>query len=367
MMEHIEELQPLELCGDAFQRGLAQASAPGSDAARVAAATVARVQEARRAGVFDDRALAYLAAQRRFVEEHDPESLAEVFGIAEGFALEVDDLFAHLHMRIVGDLGEGATLDGAPLDGDGCSAFALAAGRDGPLVAKNRDFSGTHLGIQTVFRHSGPDIATGSMLCVGSLGSPGAYSSGMNARGLMLADTQIGARTHRVGWLRYFLMTKVLARCGDVAEALAFIRSVPHAGGGTLILADVSGAAAAVELGTAFVAVEEGERVLRTNHFLSAELRDDTLPPDDDRIAANSEQRRAFLSRRLPALTGDVAEVMALMARHTDDAGAPAPVCQHAEGAEAQTLSSVVYSVRDRCLYFHEGTPCLGTWKRFAL
>ncbi|MBL6431104.1 MAG: hypothetical protein HPM95_07335 [Alphaproteobacteria bacterium] len=57
-------------------------------------------------------------------------------------------------------------------------------------------------------RHSGPDIATGSMLCVGSLGSPGAYSSGMNARGLMLADTQIGARTHRVGWLRYFLMTR---------------------------------------------------------------------------------------------------------------------------------------------------------------
>ena len=38
-----------------------------------------------------------------------------------------------------------------------------------------------------------------------------------------------------------------------------------------------------------------------------------------------------------------------------------------ASGAEAQTLSSVVYSVRDRCLYFHEGTPCLGTWKRFAL
>lgn len=367
MMEHIEELQPLELRGDAFQRGLAQASAPGSDAARVAAATVARVQEARRAGVFDDRALAYLAAQRRFVEEHDPESLAEVSGIAEGFGLEVDDLFAHLHMRIIGDLGEGATLDGAPLDGDGCSAFALAAGRDGPLVAKNRDFSGTHLGIQTVARHSGPDIATGSMLCVGSLGSPGAYSSGMNARGLMLADTQIGARTHRVGWLRYFLMTKVLASCGDVAEALAFLRSVPHAGGGTLILADVSGAAAAVELGADAVAVEEGERVLRTNHFLSAELRDDTLPPDDDRIAANSEQRRAFLSRRLPALTGDVAEVMALMARHTDDAGAPAPVCQHAEGAEAQTLSSVVYSARDRCLYFHEGTPCLGTWKRFAL
>jgi hypothetical protein len=189
----------------------------------------------------------------------------------------------------------------------------------------------------------------------------------MNARGLMLADTQIGARTHRVGWLRYFLMTKVLASCGDVGEALAFIRSVPHAGGGTLILADAAGAAAAVELGADAVAVEEGARVLRTNHFLSAALRDETLPPDDDRIAANSEQRLAFLSTRLPELTGEVAEAMALMARHTDDAGAPAPVCQHAEGADAQTLSSVVYSARDRCLYFHEGTPCLGKWKRFAL
>ncbi|WP_029058533.1 C45 family autoproteolytic acyltransferase/hydolase [Stappia stellulata] len=367
MIVAIEEGQARELRGDAWQRGRAQASAPGSDAARVAAATVARVIEARRAGVFDDRALSYLAAQRRFVEENDPHSLAEVSGIAEGFGMKVDDLFAHLHMRIVGDLGEGATLDGAPLDGDGCSAFALGAGRDGPLVAKNRDFSGAHLGIQTVFRHSGPDIATGSMLCVGSLGSPGAYSSGMNARGLMLADTQIGARTHRVGWLRYFLMTRVLARCSDVAEALAFIRSVPHAGGGSLILADAAGAVAGVELGAASVAVEEGERVLRTNHFLSEELARDTLPPDDDRIAANSEQRLAFLSHRLPALTGEVAEAMELMARHTDDAGEPAPVCQHAQGADAQTLSSVVYSGRDRCLYFHEGTPCLGKWKRFAL
>lgn len=363
----IEEGQALDLRGDSRQRGLGQAEAGDAGSAQVIAATVARVAQARRAGAFNEEVRAYLVAQRRFAEMHDPWSLAELSGIAEGFGLDMDALFDHLHLRIVGDLGEGAMLDGAPLDGDGCSALAIGAGEAGPVVAKNRDFSGTHLGVQTVFRHTGPDIATGSMLCVGSLGSPGAYSSGMNGRGLMLADTQVGAKTHKTGWLRYFLMNRILASCASVAEALAFIRSVPHAGGGTLVLADAGGAVAAVELGARQVAVEQKNRVLRTNHFVSKALAGDTLPPEDDKVAANSETRLAFLSGALPRLSGEVTEVMRLMARHADDEGRSAPVCQHAQGAEAQTISSVVYSWRDRCLYFHEGTPCLGKWKRFAL
>ncbi|MEZ5884063.1 MAG: carcinine hydrolase/isopenicillin-N N-acyltransferase family protein [Paracoccaceae bacterium] len=98
-------------------------------------------------------------------------------------------------------------------------------------------------------------------------------------RGLALADTQVAVRHHRVGWLRYFLMTRILARCGTVAEALALIRACPHAGGGTLVLADAQGATAAVELGAAGPQVVQGGLALRTNHYVTQALAGDTLLP----------------------------------------------------------------------------------------
>ena len=58
---------------------------------------------------------------------------------------------------------------------------------------------------------------------------------------------------------------------------------------------------------------------------------------------------------------------MQIMARHEDDGPGGAPICQHADDGGSQTISSAVYSGRDRCLYFHEGNPCLGNWKRFHL
>jgi isopenicillin-N N-acyltransferase like protein len=111
------------------------------------------------------------------------------------------------------------------------------------------------------------------MMCLGSLGSPGAYSSGMNAAGLALADTQIGAEPTAVGWLRYFLMTRLLATCADGrGGAGPDLRDAPCrrriAGHGRC-----HGATAAVELGAdQVVAATRGALSWRTNHFLSAEL-----------------------------------------------------------------------------------------------
>ena len=44
-------------------------------------------------------------------------------------------------------------------------------------------------------------------------------------------------------------MTRLLRRCASVGEALAEIAALPHAGGGTMVLADAAGSHAAVELG----------------------------------------------------------------------------------------------------------------------
>lgn len=343
----------LAATGDAHARGRAQAAA--GHAEQVRAATVGRVQAARAEGLIDADARAYLAAQRAFHAAVDPDGLAELAGIAAGWGLPEDDLFTHLHLGTLRDIKGGAALI------DGCSAWAVADGPQGPLVVKNRDFSGTHLGIQCTARHAGPDIATGRILCLGSLGSPAAWSSGINAAGLAIADTQVAVSRHRVGWLRYFLMTRVLAQCADVPAALALIRSQPHAGGGTLVMADAAGATAAVELAAAGPQVQTGGTLWRTNHYTASP---DTLDPGDDRIAGNSRARSDWLARRLTEQEWTVAQAQALMATHPADAPGAAPLCQHPEGGDSQTISSVVYSCRLAEMTLCEGNPCAGHWQR---
>ncbi len=357
------EAMPLVLSGDAGARGRGQSAARQADPARVRTATVGRVETALAEGVIDTQARDYLRAQRAFHEEHDPHGMAELGGIAEGFGLDPDDLFTHLHLGTLRDLKEG----GGMLEGDGCSAWAVPDGPDGPILVKNRDYSGTHLGIQQVALHTGPDVATGAMLCVGSLGSPGAYSSGINAAGLALADTQVAVTTHRVGWLRYFLMTRILASCSSVEEALEIIWRVPHAGGGTLVLADASGAVAAAELGAAKPGVATGRVVCRTNHFVIPGLADDTLFPFGDLIVGNSQSRFDYLESQLPGRSWGIADAANLMRTHADSAPLAAPLCQHGETDGSETLSSSIYSCRLRTLTFSEGRPCAGRWLNYRI
>ncbi|MFC7705438.1 C45 family autoproteolytic acyltransferase/hydrolase [Plastorhodobacter daqingensis] len=343
--------------GTPRMRGVAQQGA--ADRQLVARATVGRVELARADGLIDADAEAYLAAQRRFHEEHDPESLDELAGIAEAHGLSEADLFAHLHLGTLRDMKGGGVLI------EGCSAIAVAQGPEGPMVLKNRDFSGLHLGIQCVLRHSGPDIATGSVLSLGSLGSLAAWSSGINAAGLAVADTQVAVNRHRVGWLRYFLLPRLLARARTVPQALALIRSLPHAGGGTLVLADRSGATAGVELSAAGPVIEEGGLQWRTNHFRHPLVQDETLESDDDRIAGTSHSRHDYLSRILPTRSWTVASGKALLSAHPDPEGAP--VCQHGDGgAGSETISSVIYSCSLGAMEISEGTPCLGRWQAVA-
>lgn len=355
---------PIDCSGTAEERGLAQAAnATAADMPEILAATVGRVATARADGVIDADAEAYLAAQYAFAEANDPQSLAELGGIAKGFELSERDIFAHLHLGTIRDMKSGARLDS-----DGCSAWAVSDGPEGPMVVKNRDLSGPHKGVQSVARQSGTGIATGTMLCVGSFGSPGAYSSGMNAKGLALVDTQVAAATHRVGWLRYFLMTRLLATCSTVAEACAFIKSTTHAGGGTLVLADVSGNTAAVELGASGPVMRTGPVVWRTNHYVTPELDGDTLYPDGDRIAANSRARFACLEHNLANQDWRTEDAAHLMATHaTDPRPFAGPLCQHHKTDACQTFSSAVYSCRVNSLMFSDGNPCAGKWRTFQV
>ncbi|HKX18239.1 MAG TPA: C45 family peptidase [bacterium] len=347
---------PVELNGSAFDRGRAQAErCPGTE--RLVRDTVERRLAPVRAILARPWAAEFIARQWEFTAEHGPAALAEVEGIASGYGIPARDLFASLHTAMLLGFDEsGAT--------EGCSAWALPHPEFGALLGKNRDLAGAFHTTQRVFRHRDPAWNGRAILCVGSLGAPGVYSSGVNSDGLALADTQIRAAGQGVGLLRYFAMTRVLERCATVEEALDELRGMRHAGGGGLVLADARGRTAAVELGYRGPGIERSAtgRVARTNHFVSPELRHRDVDGGGDR-RANSEGRLRRLRGWLDGLGAapGVADATGVMASH-DDAETPA-LCRHGGDRGSTTISGSVFACRGRRLYFAESYPCSGAWE----
>jgi hypothetical protein len=251
---------------------------------------------------------------------------------------------------------------------DGCTSFAVGGRAGGALVAKNRDYRPEHIPLQKVFLHTDPAWGGRSFLCVGSLGSPGNFSSGMNSDGLAVTDTATKTNRHVVGMHRYFLLTWLLVHCASVAEALAAIGSMPHAGSGVLVLGDAGGAAAVVELGPdRHVGVETGRAVGRANHFVLADSRDYQLDtPEARRANCNSEARLAALREALSGTPADfdVADAATLLSRHAGDGSG---FCRHGAAELSSTIGAVVYRTGAREMFFAPGTPCSTAWRRYAI
>lgn len=361
------ERQMLVLRGDDHARGLLQAQLCSGQVAAVREAVEGRLlaSKAQR----DTAAVSnYLRAQWEFAQQHDRAGIAETTGIAKGFGLKVQDLFDYLHMNIVDDMAREAHTGTASIDG--CTAWASAQGSAaGAWVVKNRDYRGEHGALQRVFLHNDPAWGARSFLCIGSLGSPGAFSSGINSDGLAVVDTQIGTRDHGVGWLRYFLMSHLLRECASVEQALDAIKSMQHAGGGTLVLADASGVTAAVELGHSSTSIEIAPAtwVVRTNHYTDAALADMSLPHPDPSLAESSAMRQRTVAKTLLARHADfdIEAIKTLMSGHGSDG--VHGLCRHADDGGSRTLASAIYSTRDASLLMSHGNPCTAHWQHYSI
>ena len=353
---------PVDLSGSPYERGHQQAERCPDMVDAVQRAVALRTAESEmrlsRPGVRD-----LLEELRRFHDHHDPEIMEELRGIGAGFGIPAAQLFDYLMLSLVEDLGPA---------GDGleeCTAFAAAAVGDGTIVAKNRDYRQEHAAIQRVFRHHDPDWGNREVLCVGSLGSPGNFSSGMNSDGFAVADTASRTHAHRVGRHRYFLLTRLVNRCATVAEALGEIAATPHAGGGILVLGDATGCVATVELGATEQAVEirrEGW-LGRANHYV-AEL---TAGLNRRGGAAesrhrNSEGRLLVLRRHLGETPRGMtvegaARILSYRGRNGEEA-----ICRKGGGDLSETVSGSVYATAERRLWFASGNPSDGCWTCFA-
>jgi isopenicillin-N N-acyltransferase-like protein len=353
-------LPVLDLAGSAYDRGRQQATLAPDRAADVGVAVTLRLRELGRA-LAAPKVVEWLDLQHAYTRDHDPEGFVEVQGIAEGFGIAADALFASLYGNVIANLAGDAALS------DACTAWAAPHGASGPIVVKNRDGRGPAASLACVTRHRDPEWGGRRVLCVGSFGAPGALAGGINTDGLAVVDTEVGTPDHGEGWLRALLMNRMLRDCATVAEAVALAFGVPHAGGGTLVMADAKGAVAAVELVHGAVTAEDpGDTgyVARSNHFTSERLAGRDLAPYGDAGARVSRARLATLDHALRALEAPypLDTLRTIMARHGDSASAG--LCRHDPGRGVHTFSGMIFECRAPALQISQGPPCEGRWLR---
>jgi isopenicillin-N N-acyltransferase-like protein len=302
------------------------------------------------------------------LREVDPSILEMIHGQAEALGLDFDTLLRYdLVSYLRDDLLTRQTANSA---NEGCTTWAAvgSATADGePLLVKNRDYRPEHLPLQ-VFVTATP--AVGYRYLYGtSAGSPGVFNSGMNERGLAIADTHVCSTDIGPGLPDYSLMMHTLEEHDTVRSALDYLNSVPRMGRNNLILADEGGDLAVVELGYHHFAIVEAQNgiVVNTNHFVSPSLKesfvDCTRPP----VKGNSFHRYDLVKRELEAVRGniDVAFAQRLMATH---AGPLASVCRHLElGSQSATIATTIYQPACRTLRFCHGYPCQSPYHTITL
>jgi isopenicillin-N N-acyltransferase-like protein len=293
------------------------------------------------------------------LREVDQPILEMVRGQAEALELDFDALLRYdLVSYLRDDLLTRRTANSA---NEGCTTWAAvgSATADGePLLVKNRDYRPEHLPLQVLVTAS---PAMGYRYLYGSsAGVPGVFQSGMNERGLTVADTHVCSTDIGPGLPDYSLMMHILEEHDTVRSALDYLSSVPKMGRNNLVLADAGGDLAVVELGYHHFAILEASKdmVVNTNHFVNPSMQesfvDCTLPP----VKGNSFHRYDLVREELEAAHGsiDVAFAQRLMATH---AGPLASICRHLElDGQSATIATTIYQPACRILRFCHGYPC---------
>lgn len=319
------------------------------------------------------------------LEGLDAPLLAFLRGLALSLELDFDRLLRYTlssYLRDRQETGDMAVASAAP--SEGCTTWAATTpltAHGVTLLAKNRDYHRDHIPLQLLARVT---PATGyEYIAIGSAGSPDVFSSGINQRGLAVADTHVLSHDLGPGLSRYSLMRELLQYHADTASGLDYLRSVRQMGGGTMVLADRSGHLAVWESGHESSGLIERRQgfVVSANHFVTARLESLWIDNEPPALQGNSTARYRRVSAALAGAVGIVGPnwAQALMTSHGSPLDA---LCRHplpenglvSAGSGSSTISSVVFlpnglAAGDSApaLLVAVGEPCHANWETHHL
>jgi isopenicillin-N N-acyltransferase-like protein len=289
-----------------------------------------------------------------FIEQVFPRYLDELRGMADGSAIPFDDL-------LVCNCFEELTDD---MLFERCTTVAIAPEHvtDGHvLIGHNEDWLPLDRDWQYVVRIRPDDEPAFVSAVYGGL----LPNVGFNAAGVAQCINSVYPDDARLGLPRLFIGRHVLSapRLGVAVERALHAR---RAAGYNHVLADDSGELYNLETtATTFDLLYAHDGYLtHANHYLSARLRDKETEPEElvgSHIRANRAGRlvRQALQRG-PVAVDDVQRIMA------DHVNWPYSICAHAEDVppreQTVTISSYVFDLNARTLWYCLGNPCSGEW-----
>lgn len=315
------------------------------------------------AGTFDPDVRNWASGCLDILERTFPEVAEYLEATAVAVGGDFIDLYVASHAAVLRD---GFRIPGVePMDG--CSTAAGRHREVGAWIVKNRDSAPSSRERQVVVEHRDPDWHGRSVATVSAVGGSMAISSGMNSSGFAVVDTAVRVKEAPPGIFRGHLQDGLLGRCTSVEEAVDLIQTVPHLGG-TMTLADASGAIAAVDLSPTGPKVQwgsGGDGVARTNHFPPADAEVELVTDPADRT--HSECRLDSMDAIVTATNGTESgwpETHEWLRSEMGTHDGPGAQCVH--GRKSVTISTTIYSTRPASMTTSDGPGCEGCWVRWT-
>jgi len=243
-------------------------------------------------------------------------------------------------------------------------AAARAATLHGlPMLVKNRDYFEGHIPMRAI-AYATPQAGYRYIYAT-SAGSPGVFSSGMNERGLAIADTHVPSRDIGPGLARFTLMMNLLEQCVSVAEGLAYLHSIVCMGSGNLILLDATGEMAVYENGYQHSdsILPTQDYVVATNHFVTPRMREQHVLKKNSQTTYDGTGDRYDTASKLIEQgqgTLDVDQAKHIAAFHGTTA-----LCRHRPQNDSDTISAAIYLPTEQKLLFCNGWPCQGSYETY--
>ena len=293
------------------------------------------------------------------IDDYDVRLLPEIEGIAEGAAVEAEDILAlNVRTEVMFGMASGE-----------CTALCTTANdREDAhvLLAQNWDWHPDARDTCVLLveaPHDGPPFVT--LVEAGLLAK-----CGMNDRGLGLAATALTSTLDRgTPGVPFHAILRRILTSGSFDEAVDAIVAPTRASSGNFLLASRDGRAADLEGapgGPDAVHRSDGPRLAHANHFLRPSR---TGFKDLERIddASTSVSRQAAADSWI-STTGErsIDDVLGVLRDHS------ASVCQHADGSgppetAIETVAAIAMDLTDGALWVTEGPPCTAAAERFEL
>lgn len=291
------------------------------------------------------------------IKAYDPELLEEMRGVADGAAVELEDILA-LNAR-----SEVILMTGSKVS-DGCTAMAVtpeASGNGHTLLAQNWDWKGRQIDAILVLKIRQAGKPTITMVTEGGI----IGKVGFNDAGIGVCLNALGTVGNPQGLPLHIILRGIL-NSRKLSDAIQQINSLPNACAANYLLASQCGEALDVEKSPVDFDVfypQDGVLV-HTNHFLTERLR----PADTSRLMAHDTFLRYGIAQKmLHHKRGaiDIATIKAVLTCHKDQ---PDAICRHEDpldpaGLRMCTVFSIIMDLTELTMQLVRGNPCTNSYR----